>query len=58
MIGFPSHPHRGFKTVTYMLEDKMRHEDSMGNSGMIESGGVQWMTAAKGIIHSEMPEQE
>ncbi|MDH5433540.1 MAG: pirin family protein [Gammaproteobacteria bacterium] len=56
--GFPSHPHRGFETVTYMLAGKMRHEDSAGNSGVIESGGVQWMTAGKGIIHSEMPEQE
>jgi hypothetical protein len=58
LAGFPPHPHRGFETVTYMLEGKMRHEDSAGNSGVIESGGVQWMTAGKGIIHSEMPEQE
>lgn len=56
--GFPSHPHRGFETVTYMLAGKMRHQDSAGNSGVIETGGVQWMTAGKGIIHSEMPEQE
>jgi len=56
--GFPSHPHRGFETVTYMLAGKMRHQDSVGNSGVIEADGVQWMTAGKGIIHSEMPEQE
>ena len=56
--GFPSHPHRGFETVTYMLAGKMRHKDSAGNEGIIERGGVQWMTAGKGIIHSEMPEQE
>ncbi len=56
--GFPSHPHRGFETVTYMLAGKMRHQDSAGNSGVIEAGGVQWMRAGKGIIHSEMPEQE
>ena len=55
--GFPAHPHRGFETVTYMLEGKMRHKDSAGNEGVIETGGVQWMTAGKGIIHSEMPEQ-
>jgi len=55
--GFPPHPHRGFETVTYMLAGKMRHEDSVGNSGIVETGGVQWMTAGKGIIHSEMPEQ-
>lgn len=56
--GFPSHPHRGFETVTYMLAGKMRHKDSAGNEGVIEAGGVQWMTAGSGIIHSEMPEQE
>lgn len=56
--GFPAHPHRGFETVTYMLAGKMRHKDSAGNEGVIEAGGVQWMTAGKGIIHSEMPEQE
>ena len=56
--GFPAHPHRGFETVTYMLAGKMRHKDSAGNEGVIEAGGVQWMRAAKGIIHSEMPEQE
>lgn len=58
LAGFPPHPHRGFETVTYMLAGKMRHEDSVGNKGVIETGGVQWMTAGKGIIHSEMPEQE
>lgn len=58
IAGFPPHPHRGFETVTYMLAGKMRHEDSAGNAGVIESGGVQWMTAGKGIVHSEMPEQE
>ena len=56
IAGFPPHPHRGFETVTYMLEGRMRHEDSAGNAGVIETGGVQWMTAGKGIIHSEMPE--
>ncbi len=55
--GFPNHPHRGFETVTYMFKGKMRHKDSIGNEGVIESGGVQWMTAGRGIIHSEMPEQ-
>ncbi|MEP2651576.1 MAG: pirin family protein [Paraglaciecola sp.] len=58
IAGFPPHPHRGFETVTYMLAGKMRHQDSTGNNGIIEAGGVQWMTAGKGIIHSEMPEQE
>ncbi|MDT0595291.1 pirin family protein [Glaciecola petra] len=58
IAGFPPHPHRGFETVTYMLDGKMQHEDSAGNSGVIESGGVQWMTAGRGIIHSEMPLQE
>lgn len=56
--GFPSHPHRGFETVTYLLAGKMRHKDNAGNEGVIEPGGVQWMTAGKGIVHSEMPEQE
>ena len=55
--GFPDHPHRGFETVTYMLAGKMRHKDSAGHSGVIETGDVQWMTAGRGIIHSEMPEQ-
>lgn len=54
--GFPPHPHRGFETVTYMLEGSMQHRDSLGNSGTIGPGGVQWMTAAGGIVHSEMPE--
>lgn len=56
--GFPSHPHRGFETVTYMLEGHMLHEDHMGNQGNLRSGDVQWMTAGRGIIHSEMPQQE
>ena len=56
--GFPSHPHRGFETVTIMLEGRMRHQDSVGNVGLLEPGSVQWMTAGRGIIHSEMPEQE
>lgn len=58
IAGFPPHPHRGFETVTYMLEGRMRHEDHMGNVGLLDSGAVQWMTAARGVIHSEMPEQE
>ncbi|AKU92604.1 pirin family protein [Vulgatibacter incomptus] len=56
--GFPDHPHRGFETVTVMLEGRMRHRDSRGNHGVIGGGGAQWMTAGRGIIHSEMPEQE
>ncbi len=56
--GFPDHPHRGFETVTYLLAGCMRHKDSAGHQGVIEAGGVQWMTAGKGIIHSEMPEQQ
>jgi redox-sensitive bicupin YhaK (pirin superfamily) len=56
--GFPSHPHRGFETVTYMLEGTMLHRDHLGNEGHLSAGDVQWMTAAHGIIHSEMPEQE
>ncbi|MFT6557987.1 pirin family protein [Sneathiella sp.] len=56
--GFPSHPHRGFETVTYLLAGKMRHKDNAGNEGVIVPGGVQWMTAGRGIVHSEMPEQE
>ena len=55
--GFPTHPHRGFETVTYLLNGRMRHKDNAGNEGVIEPGGVQWMTAGKGILHSEMPEQ-
>ncbi|MBL7003502.1 MAG: pirin family protein [Gammaproteobacteria bacterium] len=58
LAGFPSHPHRGFETVTYLLNGKMHHKDNAGNEGIIEPGGIQWMTAGKGIIHSEMPEQE
>ncbi len=56
--GFPPHPHRGFETVTYMLEGQMRHKDSAGNEGVIRAGDIQWMTAGSGIIHSEMPEQQ
>tara|TARA_R110002167_G_scaffold19055_5_gene70704 strand:+ start:7423 stop:8283 length:861 start_codon:yes stop_codon:yes gene_type:complete len=56
--GFPDHPHRGFETVTYILAGKMRHKDNAGNEGVISANGVQWMTAGKGIVHSEMPEQE
>ena len=57
VAGFPPHPHRGFETVTYMLKGKMRHRDSCGNAGLLEDGAVQWMTAGRGILHSEMPEQ-
>jgi len=57
LAGFPSHPHRGFETVTYMLDGRMRHEDHMGNRGNLGPGDVQWMSAARGIIHSEMPQQ-
>jgi len=56
--GFPDHPHRGFETVTYMIAGRMRHRDSAGNEGLLQNGGVQWMTAGRGVIHSEMPEQE
>jgi quercetin 2,3-dioxygenase len=56
--GFPSHPHRGFETVTYMIAGRMRHRDSAGHEGLLQSGGVQWMTAGRGLVHSEMPEQE
>lgn len=56
--GFPSHPHRGFETVTYLLAGQMRHKDNAGHEGVIAPGGVQWMSAAKGIVHSEMPEQK
>ncbi|MBX3642242.1 MAG: pirin family protein [Rubrivivax sp.] len=56
--GFPDHPHRGFETVTYMLDGRMRHRDSAGHEGLLSGGGVQWMTAGRGVIHSEMPEQE
>ncbi|NLO79773.1 MAG: pirin family protein [Xanthomonadaceae bacterium] len=58
IAGFPPHPHRGFETVTYMIEGKMLHEDHLGNRGLLTSGAVQWMTAGRGIIHSEMPQQE
>jgi len=57
VAGFPEHPHRGFETVTYMLAGRMRHRDNHGGEGVIESGGIQWMTAGRGIVHSEMPEQ-
>jgi redox-sensitive bicupin YhaK (pirin superfamily) len=57
IAGFPEHPHRGFETVSYMLAGRMRHRDSAGNEGMISDGGVQWMTAGRGVVHSEMPEQ-
>lgn len=58
IAGFPDHPHRGFETVTYMLAGRMRHRDNAGHEGLLENGGVQWMTAGRGVIHSEMPEQE
>ena len=58
IAGFPPHPHRGFETVTYLLNGRMRHKDNAGNEGVIEPGGIQWMTAGKGIVHSEMPEQQ
>jgi redox-sensitive bicupin YhaK (pirin superfamily) len=58
MGGFPEHPHRGFETITYMKAGRMRHRDHMGNEGVIGPGGVQWMTAGRGVLHSEMPEQE
>lgn len=58
LAGFPAHPHRGFQTVTYMLAGRIRHKDSLGNEGVIEQHGVQWMSAGSGVIHEEMPEQE
>ncbi len=58
IAGFPDHPHRGFETITYMLTGRMRHRDSAGNEGLLQTGGVQWMTAGRGVIHSELPEQE
>ncbi len=58
IAGFPDHPHRGFETVTYMVEGRMRHRDSTGAEGLLESGGAQWMTAGRGVIHSEIPEQQ
>jgi len=57
IAGFPDHPHRGFETVTYMLNGRIRHRDSAGNEGLVSDGGVQWMTAGRGVIHSETPEQ-
>ena len=58
IAGFPDHPHRGFETVTYMIAGRMLHRDSAGHEGLLESGGVQWMTAGRGVIHSEIPQQE
>ncbi|UBB23863.1 pirin family protein [Pseudoxanthomonas beigongshangi] len=58
LAGFPEHPHRGFETVTYMLDGRMRHRDNHGNEGLLTPGSVQWMTAGRGLVHSEMPEQE
>lgn len=58
IAGFPDHPHRGFETITYMLSGRMRHRDSAGHEGLLENGGVQWMTAGRGVIHSEIPEQQ
>ena len=58
IAGFPDHPHRGFETVTYMIAGRMKHRDSAGNEGLLENGGVQWMTAGRGVIHSEIPQQE
>lgn len=58
IAGFPPHPHRGFVTLTYMLAGRMEHQDSVGNTGVVEAGGAQWMKAARGIIHAEMPKQE
>ncbi len=58
IAGFPDHPHRGFETVTYMIAGRMRHRDSAGHEGLLSNGGVQWMTAGRGVIHSELPEQE
>ena len=57
IAGFPDHPHRGFETITYMLDGRMRHRDSAGHEGVLGPGGVQWMTAGRGVIHSEIPEQ-
>jgi redox-sensitive bicupin YhaK (pirin superfamily) len=58
IAGFPDHPHRGFETVTYMLDGRMRHRDNHGNEGVLVPGSVQWMTAGRGLVHSEMPEQQ
>ena len=57
IAGFPEHPHRGFETISYMIAGRMRHKDSAGHEGLITDGGVQWMTAGRGVVHSEMPEQ-
>ena len=58
IAGFPDHPHRGFETITYMLAGRMRHRDSAGHEGLLESGGMQWMTAGRGVVHSEIPQQQ
>lgn len=58
IAGFPDHPHRGFETVTYMIAGRMRHRDSAGHEGLLDNGGVQWMTAGRGVVHSEIPQQE
>src|SRR5690606_41064746 len=58
IAGFPDHPHRGFETITYMISGRMLHRDSAGHEGLLENGGVQWMTAVRGVIHSEIPQQE
>ncbi|MEI8573652.1 pirin family protein [Methylomonas sp. LW13] len=58
IAGFPNHPHRGFETLTYLITGRMRHSDNAGHQGLLETGGIQWMTAGRGIIHSEMPEQK
>jgi len=58
IAGFPDHPHRGFETITYMIAGRMKHRDSAGHEGLLENGGVQWMTAGRGVIHSEIPQQE
>ena len=58
VAGFPDHPHRGFETITYMVEGRFRHRDNKGHEGLLETGGAQWMTAGRGIVHSEMPEQK
>jgi redox-sensitive bicupin YhaK (pirin superfamily) len=58
IAGFPDHPHRGFETITYMIAGRMLHRDSAGHEGLLENGGAQWMTAGKGVIHSEIPQQE
>ena len=58
LAGFPDHPHRGFETITYMLEGRMRHRDNAGHEGLLATGGMQWMVAGRGVVHSEMPEQE